>query len=74
MERQRLDFVCESSQSHDPALRVYRDIVARSGVETEEFTVSAVLARLDPITWTALIFVFVKNGRGVRSRWSSTPR
>jgi pentatricopeptide repeat protein len=67
MERQCLDFMCENSGSHDPAMRVYRDIVARSGVDTEEFAISAVLARRDPITWTSLICAYAKNGRGKES-------
>jgi hypothetical protein len=49
MDRQCLDFVCENSRSHDLAMRVYRDVVARSGVDTAEFAISVVLARRDPI-------------------------
>jgi hypothetical protein len=48
--RRSLVFMCESSRSHDSALQVYRNIVARSGVDTEEFAVSAMLIRRDPIT------------------------
>jgi pentatricopeptide repeat protein len=50
-----------------PCKSIATSSLDRDRVDTQEFSVSAMVVRRDPVTWTALIFVYAKNDKGKKS-------